>query len=210
MSSSVCRDCGKATKGLGQRCHSCVRKKQWTDGIFNANRIDKTTNTRWCSICSAYHPWIYEQSNEHWLVRKNKGYIRYECRINRKNKYLRNKQDPQKRLRKSVSNLIRDCINKHQAFKNGSFPKYVTWTIEELKQHLENQFVDGMSWDNYGKGIGKWSIDHVIPDSHFTYSTMYDEGFIKSWSLDNLQPMWDIDNCAKGNNINYKKEEQDV
>jgi len=186
------------------RCGSCARKQQWKDGAFVNICIDKTATTRKCAYCGIDHPWKFGESNEYWLMRKKDG-SKYECRVLRKVRYIKERKDPQKRLRKAVSTLIRDCVNKHGAFKNGSFPKYVEWTVEELKTHLEDQFVDGMSWKNYGKGAGKWSIDHIIPDSYFKYSSMEDDGFKQSWALDNLQPMWDVDNCAKNNKLNWRK-----
>ena len=33
--------------------------------------------------------------------------------------------------------------------------------FNSLKKYLENQFVEGMSWNNYGK----WHIDHIVPVS---------------------------------------------
>jgi len=62
----------------------------------------------------------------------------------------------------------------------------------EFRQHMESRFEPGMSWENYGRGSGKWSIDHIKPLSkcspeenpnHYT----------------NLQPMWNCENSRKGN-----------
>lgn len=60
-------------------------------------------------------------------------------------------------------------------------------------------FEPGMNWDNYGAGPNKWCIDHVVPDSLFSYKYMDDVGFKKSWGLKNLQPMWFMENSLKGN-----------
>ena len=40
--------------------------------------------------------------------------------------------------------------------------EYTQCTIEELRQHIEAQFTEGMSWNNYGK----WHIDHIIPTKY--------------------------------------------
>lgn len=37
---------------------------------------------------------------------------------------------------------------------------------EEFKNHIENLFLEGMSWDNHGE----WHIDHIIPVSRFDES----------------------------------------
>lgn len=72
---------------------------------------------------------------------------------------------------------------------------FLPYTVEELIQHLENLFTEGMSWDNYGK----WHIDHKIADCKFNYKSVDDEEFQECWALKNLQPLWAIDNLRKGN-----------
>ena len=70
----------------------------------------------------------------------------------------------------------------------------VGYTREELMEHLESQFQDGMSWDNYGE----WHIDHVVLLAYFDYASVDDVEFKDAWSLDNLQPLWAFDNQSKG------------
>lgn len=79
----------------------------------------------------------------------------------------------------------------------------LSYTVEDLRQHIEDQFYSNpktgeeMTWDNWSKD--GWNIDHVIPDSWFSYSTSSDEDFKKSWCLKNLQPMWAWQNIDKNN-----------
>lgn len=77
----------------------------------------------------------------------------------------------------------------------------VNFTIDELRTHLEKQFKDGMSWQNYGRGKGKWSIDHIVPLAAHNYETPDDLDFKKAWALSNLQPLWNNENSAKGAKI---------
>ena len=70
------------------------------------------------------------------------------------------------------------------------------YSIEELYNHLESQFTEGMSWDN----MGEWHIDHIRPVASFNYTTTECEDFKKCWALNNLQPLWAKDNMSKGNN----------
>ena len=104
-----------------------------------------------------------------------------------------------------LRNKMSKSIAKHLKIRGGSKGGQKTWgqilkyTVDDLKEHLENQFESGMSWDNYGLGPNKWCIDHIVPDSHFKYNSIHDEGFKKSWGLDNLQPMWFCQNASKGN-----------
>ena len=71
------------------------------------------------------------------------------------------------------------------------------YTPNELIEHLERQFIDGINWENYGE----WDIDHIRPISSFIFKSSEDEEFKKCWSLENLQPMWGIDNIKKGNKL---------
>lgn len=197
---SFCADCGSKKKcNKSIRCHSCARKNQHRNGVYDSTKIDKTLKIKYCSFCKTTHSIDFNKSNEFWLIRKNTrdGGYRHECRKHRRHLYLKRRSNPSVVLRKSVSNLVRNCISKRKGTKNTKLLNAVDWSIEDLKKHLESKFQQGMSWDNYGKG--GWHIDHVVPDSWFNYSSIEHDGFKESWSLNNLQPMWESDNCAKGN-----------
>ena len=68
-------------------------------------------------------------------------------------------------------------------------------SIEELKQWLESQFTEGMTWDNYGE----WHVDHVYPCSKFNLEQPYEQRIAFNWF--NLQPMWAHDNLTKSNKL---------
>ena len=65
-------------------------------------------------------------------------------------------------------------------------------TPEFLKEYLEKQFTEGMTWENHG--LYGWHIDHIIPLSSATTK----EEVIKLNHYSNLQPLWAIDNLKKG------------
>lgn len=69
-------------------------------------------------------------------------------------------------------------------------------SIEELKVHIENKFIDGMSWDKIMSG--EIHIDHIIPCASFDFSKEEDQK--KCFHYTNLQPLWAEDNRKK-----YKK-----
>ena len=68
-------------------------------------------------------------------------------------------------------------------------------TVEELKLYLEKRFVDGMSWDNYGK----WHVDHIRPCASFDLRD--EEEQKKCFHYSNLQPLWAEDNLRKSKQI---------
>jgi 5-methylcytosine-specific restriction endonuclease McrA len=89
--------------------------------------------------------------------------------------------------------------------------KFLPYTIQELKEHLEKQFESWMTWENHGcldPTRDTWQIDHIIPHSSFHYETMDCEEFKKCWALENLRPLKAIDNLKKGNKILKENKER--
>jgi len=76
--------------------------------------------------------------------------------------------------------------------KSGSAVRDLGCTIAELKDHLEKQFQEGMSWDNYGE----WHVDHIVPLASFDLTDR--EQLLAACHYTNLQPMWGSENCSKG------------
>lgn len=107
--------------------------------------------------------------------------------------------DPIFKLRTRCSSAICAALKTSNGSKQGqSIVKYFPYTMEQLKRHLESQFDDKMSWNNYGS---YWHIDHIIPQSLLPYSSMEDGNFKKCWALENLRPLEKIANIKKGNRI---------
>lgn len=70
-------------------------------------------------------------------------------------------------------------------------------SIEELKQHLENQFKDGMSWENYGE----WHVDHIRPCS--TFNLLNESEMRECFNYKNLQPLWAEENLLKSDKYEW-------
>jgi hypothetical protein len=96
--------------------------------------------------------------------------------------------------KKFMYSCIRRMVKDYGAVKTGSTCELVGYTRDELICHIENLFVDGMSWDNYGE----WHIDHIKPMSLFFKEGINDPSIINA--LTNLQPLWALDNIKKGSN----------
>lgn len=140
----------------------------------------------------------YEKNKDKYLQKaakwadNNKQKVK-EIRTRHKKKKM---QDPWYRLNNSISCQIRNSIND----KGGrSWQDAVGFTLEELKKHLELQFVDGMSWDNYGE----WHVDHITPVSSFTCSSIEDKEFKSCWHISNLRPLWAVENIKKRNKLQF-------
>lgn len=101
------------------------------------------------------------------------------------NKRIR--QNPLIRLNQNIGHIIWSWLKGNKGYKH--WQEFVDFSIEELKVHLENQFRDGMTWENYGSF---WELDHIKPISKCS-------SFEEAWKLLNLQPLTTFENQSKNN-----------
>ena len=78
--------------------------------------------------------------------------------------------------------------------KNNKTFEIIGCTPQELKEHIEKQFTEGMCWEKIGEHI---HIDHIIPLS----SAKTEEEIYNLCHYTNLQPLWAEDNLKKNKNI---------
>ena len=100
------------------------------------------------------------------------------------NPNVRYRVDYMERVRSRMSAWIHGNVK----CPSGFIPEFGC-TIDELKIHIEFQFVDGMDWRLHYQ----WQIDHIVPCCFFN-PTEQDEVFeCNHWS--NIRPLWPEDNC---------------
>ena len=131
---------------------------------------------------------------------EDKGYMIYgnakndckKCAVKKRTFYTNEQRLVRSRMK---ANLVARLKQRLMLKNKKSTFDILGYTVDNLKQRIESQFKPGMTWDNYGE----WQIDHITPDSWFKYNSMEDDGFKKSWALENLQPLWASENRSKGN-----------
>ncbi len=108
--------------------------------------------------------------------------------------YMKNRRhnDPVFKLQCNLRSGFGNWIKGHT--KTCRTEQYVGCTYNELLDHLESQFEEGMTWENHGVGDNKWQVDHFKPQSRFD-PTIEEESF-KCWHYTNLQPMWSSENIS--------------
>ena len=194
-------------------CKSCEAEKA---KLWRANNPEKVKSYNQSSK--------HKQSYQKWLSKNKDKRIAYQKQYyldnidkfilvsqtkqfkDKKIKYKINKKktDPGYRLRNNISNSIYRALVKGKSNKAGeSILKYLDYTIQDLKSHLENQFDNKMTWQNYGI---YWHLDHIIPQSDLPYASMEEENFKICWSLKNLRPLEAKLNIIEGaRRIRHKK-----
>ena len=112
----------------------------------------------------------------------------------------RNKTDPAWRLRVSLGNTLRSNLRCQGATKSDHTMVLTGCSVEFLRKYIEDRFIDGMSWGNYGrKG---WSIDHIKPCASFDLTKPEEQRACFHYT--NLQPLWEPDNVRKSSHYNGK------
>jgi hypothetical protein len=113
----------------------------------------------------------------------------------REYRYNRRREDMFFKIKGNLSGRLSDLINKRNLSTNTL--ELIGCDRETFISHIEIQFTEGMTWENYG--LKGWHVDHIIPLSSFDL-TIEDE-VKKACHYTNLQPLWWQDNLEKGNKI---------
>lgn len=159
--------------------------KQWA--MDNPEKAKEKSN-RWAKknrekVRASYKKWAAE--NRDALLKKK--------RKQNKRRRLALKDDPVEILKKRIRDRTRKAIIHKRWQKRSPTREMLGCSFDMLKEHIENQFTKGMTWDNRGE----WHIDHIIPLA----SANSLEELEKLAHFSNLRPMWADENMAKGDQI---------
>jgi len=139
----------------------------------------------------------YEQNKEHrkqYLKEYREKNIDKIREVKRNYERTRKSKDPLYKLISNFRTAIYQVLKESNVEKNGHYFDILQYTPDELIFHLENQFKDGMTWDNYGE----WHVDHIKSIASYNIQEIGDSEFMECWSLENLQPLWGEENIRKG------------
>ena len=101
------------------------------------------------------------------------------------------------RIKNTCRSRIRQAVIK--GFKSGrTLDLLGVKDMQIVIQHLQKQFKERMSWDNYGE----WHIDHIIPCASFDLTKESEQK--KCFHYTNLQPLWAKDNILKGCKLDWE------
>ena len=115
----------------------------------------------------------------------------YKWRVNRK------RCDPLFRFKEQLRCRVSSAFRSIKQKKPKQSFLLLEGSLHEIKHHIESQFQDGMTWENYGE----WHADHIIPLS----SGKTEKEMVQLCHYMNLQPLWALDNYRKGKKIMHKK-----
>jgi hypothetical protein len=117
-------------------------------------------------------------------------------------KYFRNrrKNNLDYRILNNLRGRLYYALKSQGSMKIMSTIDLVGCSVDELKLHIQKQFKNKMTFDNYGIGLNKWSIDHIIPCAYFDLTKTEEQK--KCFHYTNLMPLWNRDNFKKNSMYN--------
>ena len=102
--------------------------------------------------------------------RKNRTEEQRERDRTKNREYKRKRlEDPFYRFKVNVRNLITGSFKRKLIKKNERTESVLGCSLEEFRNHIQNQFEPWMNWENYGgsrvdlKETQSWQIDHIAP-----------------------------------------------
>lgn len=103
--------------------------------------------------------------------------------------------NPNARLSHNLRARFHDALKRAMVGKTANTMHFLGADIKTVKNHITQQFVAGMSWENYGE----WEIDHILPVASFDLTSIEEQ--LKCFHYTNLQPLWKDMNRSKGKRI---------
>ena len=152
-----------------------------------------------------------------WIKNYRKSYYEKNCEklIEKQREYCKNPEvkklinkrrrqktatDPQFAIGLRVRGRLSKALKKVGAVKSQKTKELLGCSFEFLKEHIESQFKEGMSWENRSS----FHIDHIRPLASFDLTDPKQLKAACHWT--NLQPLYPIENIRKGDKYDpYEK-----
>ena len=187
--------------GFRSKCKICMKKEN-KENYLNNIESKKEYRDLWYQQNPSYNKSYYKRN-----CTKLKNYSRkYRSENLEKIKLYRQNNrktiSEYERKRRNESPEVKTVLNlrsRLRAFLAGNNKSQKTQELlgcdqDKLISHLESQFDDSMTWENYGS---YWHIDHIIPCNSFDPSLPEDQK--RCFNYRNLRPLKGVDNISKGN-----------
>lgn len=212
----ICPECqAERIASAVKRCGTCREIKAKSE-FGSAPKMLDGLRPR-CKLCHnarnrdyrERNPEMARQSSRNWVARNRKRASEKVCRWAKTEKgkatrrkwaernrehsrswLKRHRQNIDHRLHHAMSTRLNLTINGKAGRRSRELLGFNT---EELRRHLERQFTQGMSWENYGA----WHVDHIVPLASFVIQGPDDPELRRAWALTNLRPLWAEDNRRK-------------
>lgn len=116
---------------------------------------------------------------------------RSKIKQNKREWEYKNRNNPVFKIKRNLRRRIHHALN--GANKSNNTIELLGCSVDEFKIHLESQFQDGMTWENYGRS--GWHIDHIKPCHTFDLTNPQHQK--ECFHYTNQRPLWAKDNLSR-------------
>jgi len=184
--------------GIISTCRECVNDKKRKNYQLNKDNVSEQKHNYYLGNKETIKNKlkIYRSNNK--LIEKNRvkkfnqNNPDYMSNYQREYVKYRRNNDPLFKLKHNLRIRVKRFLNIKNISKENRTFDIIGCSPEFLKDYIEEQFTEGMSWELLGEHI---HIDHIIPLS----SANNKEEVYKLCHYTNLQPLWSEDNLIKSN-----------
>jgi len=194
-----------ASDGLQNKCKACQRcyrenNKQKHDAYIKKYRAEnkeriavsvKAYSEKNSDKIAGYLASYYDKNRDS-ILEMQKERKEDIAQVRKVYKKRRMREDPVYAMAHRLGVLMRNALKHSGYLKSRKTLEALGCTSAQFKDHLERQFLKGMTWDNRDL----WQLDHIMPiSSAKTEQEVYDLSH-----MTNIRPMWAKENMVKSNN----------
>lgn len=132
-------------------------------------------------------------------LKENMGKASMSNLINLRNKSLfpekLEQSKRQKQIRTRIATRIVEAVRKSISQKKSGTIDLLGCKMDFFMTYIESKFLQGMTWENYGRGNDKWHLDHIEPCNIFDLTQESDQR--RCFHYTNLRPLWQFDNLSR-------------
>ena len=134
----------------------------------------------------------YYDKNRDSILERQKDKKEDIAQVRRVYKKKRMREDPVYAMAHRLGVLMRNALKHSGYLKSMKTLEALGCTAAQFKDHLERQFLKGMTWDNRAL----WHLGHITPIS----SAKTEQDVYTLSHMTNIRPMWSKENMVKSNN----------
>lgn len=147
------------------------------------------------------NPELIKEENRTYYKKHRSKLLKASKEYNKRPEAIKKRKERHKHKMKTdilyrLRHTVRGRLSKVLQHKPKKTRDIVGCNFKQLREHIEKQFTEKMSWDNYGT---YWEIDHIIPLA----SATDEKTLLKLCHYSNLQPLEIPKNRAKGAKLDY-------
>jgi hypothetical protein len=165
-------------------CRRCNIVKPLSE--FNLDSKSKDKKQCYCKICN-------REKNKSWHSESTNHKERKIKWVENNREYVVN--NVWARIAHNIRCTNRYIVKKINSVSDERVQKWLGINREGFKQHMENLFKPGMTWENHGE----WHLDHKKSLDKFKDNLTDKKCIDEANHYTNIQPMWAEDNSKKYN-----------